>query len=282
MDDSRNKTTYTANRIVNHYVGLNRLQPAEAAILERLRPQLATMKMLDMGVGGGRTTLHFAPLVEQYVGIDYSPKMIAACQQRFRGSEYPMRFEVCDARDMSQFDDSSFDFILFSYNGIDYVSHQDRLQIFTEVKRVGKPGCYFFFSSHNLQTLEQGLTWKKQLNINPIEIYVNLVTLGLFWWFNRSLNRRIIVNSDYLIVRDESHLFRLNTYYIRVAQQLKQLAQDFNHVEIYPWKSQEKVSEIDALVMETELWLYYFCQTKSAKRSGLPNQVHSPEVFLDS
>ncbi len=264
MGESRNKTTYTATSIVNYYARLDWLQPAEIAILERLRPQLATMKMLDIGIGGGRTTLYFAPLVKQYVGIDYSSKMIAACQQRFKDSEYPMSFEVCDARDMSQFDDNSFDFILFSYNGIDYVSHKDRLKIFAEVKRVGKQGCYFFFSSHNLQTLEKGLTWQKQLSINPIKIYTNLVALGLFWLFNRSLNRQMVADADYLIVRDESHLFRLDTYYIRAAQQLKDLSQDFSHVEIYPWKSKERVLEMDAPVMETELWLYYLCQIKSA------------------
>ncbi|NEP57098.1 MAG: class I SAM-dependent methyltransferase [Symploca sp. SIO2G7] len=260
MGKSRNKTTYTAASIVNHYARLDWLQPAEVAILEKLRSQLANMKMLDMGVGGGRTTLYFAPLVKQYVGIDYSPKMIAACQQRFKDSEYPISFEICDARDLSQFGDNSFDFILFSYNGIDSVSHTDRLKIFAEVKRVGKPGCYFFFSSHNLQTLEKGLTWQKQLSINPFEIYLNLVSLGLFWLFNRSINRRKVANSDYLIVRDESHMFGLDTYYIRAAQQLKYLSQDFSNVEIYPWKSKERVLEMDAPIMETELWLYYLCQ----------------------
>ena len=261
MDNSRNKNTYTARSIVNYYAGLGWLQPAEIAILKRLQPQLANMKMLDIGVGGGRTTLHFAPLAKQYVGIDYSPKMIAACQQRFKNSEYPISLKVCDARDLSQFDDRSFDFILFSYNGIDYVSHEDRLKVLAEVKRVGKPGCYFFFSSHNLQALEKGLLWQSQININPIESYVKLVRLGLFWLFNMPLMRQKIATSDHLIVRDDSHLYRLSTYYVRATQQLKQLSQDFRQVEIYPWNSQERVSEIDGPIMETALWLYYLCQT---------------------
>jgi len=264
MGKSRNKTTYTATSIVNYYAGLNWLQPAEIAILEQLQPQLGTMKMLDMGVGGGRTTLYFAPLVKQYVGIDYSPKMIAACQRRFKDSEYAISLEVGDVRDMSQFEDDSFDFILFSYNGIDYASHQDRLKILAEVKRVGKPGCYFFFSSHNLQALDKGLTWKKQLSINPFKIYTNLMALGLFWLFNLSLNRQTVANADHLIVRDDSHLFRLDTYYIRAAQQLEQLSPDFSDFEIYPWKSQERVLDMDAPILETEQWLYYLCQVKSA------------------
>ena len=75
------------------------------------------MKMLDIGVGGGRTTLHFAPLVKEYVGIDYSQNMIKACQERFA----QVSFQTADARSMGIFKDSTFDFILFSYNGIDYI-----------------------------------------------------------------------------------------------------------------------------------------------------------------
>ncbi|MGK7888352.1 MAG: class I SAM-dependent methyltransferase [Leptolyngbyaceae cyanobacterium] len=260
--DKKNKSTYTATDIVDYYAGLNSLQPAEAAILAQLQPQLATMTMLDLGVGGGRTTLHFAPLVQQYVGIDYSPQMVAACQHRFRSFEHPVSFEVGNAIAMSQFADHSFDLVLFSYNGIDYVSHGDRLKILAEVTRVGKPGGYFLFSSHNLQALEQNLTWKKHLTLNPLELYINLVSLGIFWGFNLSLSRQLIRDSGYLIVRDDSHLFRLRTYYIRAAHQLQQLDQDFSQVEIYPWNRQAQVSSLDDVALDTPLWLYYLCQLK--------------------
>ncbi|MEM6839114.1 MAG: class I SAM-dependent methyltransferase [Cyanobacteria bacterium P01_C01_bin.120] len=272
MSNSRNKNTYTARDIVNFYSKLTWLQPAETAVLRQLQPQLADMKMLDIGVGGGRTTLHFAPLTKQYMGIDYSPEMIAACQKRFKDSQHDISFQVGDARDLSQFADDSFDFILFSYNGIDYVSHEERLKILMAVKRVGKPGCYFCFSTHNLQTLERKLSWRGQLNINPIEIYVNLVQLGLFWLFNlplisQAIMRPKIADLDYVIVRDDSHRYRLNTYYIRAAQQLEQLAQGFEQVEIYSWKSQEKVLNMDDSILEAELWLYYLCQVKPASGS---------------
>ncbi|MBT9311745.1 class I SAM-dependent methyltransferase [Leptothoe kymatousa] len=263
MDD-RNSTTYAAADIVNYYAQLNRLQPAEADILERLRHQLPTMKMLDMGVGGGRTAQHFAPLVQQYVGIDYSAEMVTACQKRFSTCSYATRFETADARDLSQFEDNSFDFILFSFNGIDYVSHGDRLRILQEIKRVGKQGCYFFFSSHNLQALEREMTWQKQIAPNPLKTYENLVMLGLFWLFNRPMTRQLLATSQHLIVRDESHNFRLDTYYIRAAQQVEQLSQDFSQVEIYPWQSTESIADMDAAIMGRDLWLYYLCRIETA------------------
>lgn len=259
----RNTTTYAAANIVSYYTQLNRLQPAEAVILERLREQLPAMTMLDLGVGGGRTTRHFAPLVKQYVGIDCSPNMIAACKRRFENADHPVSLNVGDARDLSQFEDSSFDFILFSYNGIDYVSHEDRLKILAEVKRVGKPGGYFLFSSHNLQTLERDLTWQKQLSFNPIQILANLIMLGLFWRLNPSLSWQTITKSDHLIVRDDSHRYRLDTYYIRAAQQLKQLSKDFSQIEIYSWKNAKQPLEMDSPDIKKVLWLYYLCRIGS-------------------
>ncbi|MEM1252395.1 MAG: hypothetical protein AAGI69_08170, partial [Cyanobacteria bacterium P01_H01_bin.21] len=157
-------------------------------------------------------------------------------------------------------EEPSFDFILFSFNGIDYASHKDRLKIFQEIKRVGKQGCYFFFSSHNLQALEKELTLQKQIVLNPVKTYVNLVMLGLFWLFNQPMTRETLAASESLIVRDESHNFRLETYYIRAAQQIRQLSKGFSHVEIYPWQSTERVLDLDASAMERDLWLYYLCR----------------------
>lgn len=262
MVGDRNERTYNAADIVSYYAQLNRLQPAETALLERLRHQLPTMKMLDMGVGGGRTAQHFAPLVKQYIGIDYSSEMVVACQKRFKLLDHPMSFEVVDAKDLSQFENNSFDFILFSFNGIDYASHQDRLKIFQEIKRVGKEGCYFFFSSHNLQALESDLIWQKQIGPNPLKTYENLVMLGLFWLFNQPMNRKTLAMADHLIVRDESHNFRLDTYYIRAAQQIRQLSNNFSQVEIYPWQSTEKIPDMGAALISKDLWLYYLCRIK--------------------
>jgi SAM-dependent methyltransferase len=47
----------------------------------------------------------------------------------------------------------NFDFILFSFNGIDYVPACDRNAVFRELRRVGSKGGLFFFSTHNLQCL---------------------------------------------------------------------------------------------------------------------------------
>ena len=217
--------------------------------------------MLDIGVGGGRTTQYFSDLAQEYTGIDYSEEMIAACQKRFPPSQSRV-LEVGDARQMDQFQDNSFDFILFSFNGIDVLSHSDRLQVLQEVSRVGKPGGYFCFSSHNIQGLEREFDGRNQIVLNPLKTYINIVMFVLLRQLNPSVSLKQIKESDYEIIRDESHNFRLKQYYIRPQAQLEQLRTDFEAIRIYPWNSGIEIDTPQALSSCTEMWLYYFCRIK--------------------
>ena len=217
------------------------------------------MKMLDLGIGGGRTTEHFAPLVDDYTGIDYSEQMILACQERFANASQAMTLEVGDARNLEPFPSNSFDFVLFSFNGIDYVSHGDRLKILQEVRRVGKPGSYFFFSSHNLQGIAEEFDFKKQLSLNPLKAYTNLVMSGLLKLFNPKVTSDRLKNSDYLIIRDEPHNFRLWNYYVRPAVQIEQLQQaGFDEIEVYSWRTGQILDANDRAT-NMDMWLYYLC-----------------------
>ena len=262
MTDEQNQKTYAARQIVRHYAALSALQPAEQAIFDQLRDRLPAMQMLDIGVGGGRTTGHFAPIVSSYIGIDTSAEMIAACRLRFPDQA----FETGDARAMSQFADNSFDLILFSFNGIDYVSHADRLRILQEVRRVGKPGGYFCFSSHNLQAMERVLDWRNQLSFNPLTTYSNLVMLLLLRGLNPTLSLKQLKTSAHTVIRDESHNFRLQTYYVRPEDQLRQLAADFEQIQIYAWKSDLEITGLNTPAASpdasTHLWLYYLCMIR--------------------
>src|SRR5205809_745633 len=120
-----NQYVYHRSKVAAQYSQQSYLEPSEEIILHLLLPDLPNARMLDLGVGGGRTTLHFAKWAKEYVGADYSPSMIAQCQRRFSGYPAHLSFRVCDARSMGMFETGSFDFTLFSFNGIDSVSHED-------------------------------------------------------------------------------------------------------------------------------------------------------------
>jgi len=107
--------------------------------------------MLDIGIGTGRTGWTFAPLVNRYVGIDYAPPMTARARQLH--SEDPnVTIVDGDARDLSGVG-GPFDFVLFSFNGIDAAGHEDRLKMLEQVRSVLKPTGHFLFSSHSVGAL---------------------------------------------------------------------------------------------------------------------------------
>ncbi|ACB49486.1 putative methyltransferase [Crocosphaera subtropica ATCC 51142] len=262
MIKDKNLKTYSTSDVVNYYQYLQQLQPAEETVIKLLRSELPNMKMLDLGVGGGRTTQHFFPLVKEYIGVDYSVDMIKACQERFSQSYPSIQLRVGDGRDLSQFEDNSFDFILFSFNGLDYISHEDRLKALQEISRVGKSGGYFFFSSHHLQAIEKEFNWRHHLSLNPFKTYVNLVMFAFLRGVNTSLTYRSIKHNNYAILRDESHNFRLRTYYIRASEQIKQLEPLFKDIKVYSWKTGLELTTNHNMVSCSDMWLYYLCRIK--------------------
>jgi SAM-dependent methyltransferase len=121
------------------------LQPPEAQILLKLRPTIEGKRILDVGVGGGRTTPYLLEISNNYIGIDYSVKMIDQCRKRYPGVD----FRNCDVRDLSQFPGGSFDLVFFSFNGIDMIDHSERIKVLSEIRHLLSDSGIFVFSSHN-------------------------------------------------------------------------------------------------------------------------------------
>lgn len=117
----------------------------ERAALLAVADEMRGRAVLDIGVGGGRTTALLRLLTDRYVGIDYSAAMVDAARRRFPDE----RLNVGDVRDLSAFPDASFALALFSFNGIDYMGHDDRQAALVEVRRILMPAGAFVFSSHN-------------------------------------------------------------------------------------------------------------------------------------
>lgn len=81
--------------------------------------------------------------------------------------------------------------------------------------------------------------------------------LGILRFANRSYNPA--KQLPHAILKDESHNFRLDTYYIRPEAQILQLNPHFDNVKVYSWRSNvELVMEGDRAT-NTDMWLYYQC-----------------------
>ena len=101
--------------------------------------------ILDIGVGGGRTTGPLLEMFGNYIGIDYSEKMVAAAKLLHPQAD----LRVMDARKLEF--NKLFDCVMFSFNGIDCIDYADRQLVFRQIAGVLRPGGYFLYSTHNLQ-----------------------------------------------------------------------------------------------------------------------------------
>jgi ubiquinone/menaquinone biosynthesis C-methylase UbiE len=256
-----NKDVFESEDVVKSYSNTFSLQKPEETILNLLRSKLSGMKMLDIGVGGGRTTPYFAPLTEEYVGVDYSENMINMCRQRYPGSEKKLSFEVADARALSSLGNSYFDLVLFSFNGIDYLNHEDRLKALQEVHRVTTKGGYFCFSAHNLNSASKLCTFR--LSKSPLKLLREggrLVLMRLTnkntWKALRSMGGK----HHYLMFNNGAHNFRTITYYITPIEQTRQLTDSgFSNIKIYGLQDGREITSTLVLQSTTDEWLYYLC-----------------------
>lgn len=143
--DDVNRRAYASSGAVRQYGrAVGWLDPGEQFAVERALRNLGSGPILDIGVGGGRTTPLLRSLSESYTGIDYTPDLVAVARRRFPECD----FRVMDARRL-EFADESFRLVFFSYNGIDSVDEAGREQVLREARRVLEPGGMLVFSSLN-------------------------------------------------------------------------------------------------------------------------------------
>jgi ubiquinone/menaquinone biosynthesis C-methylase UbiE len=149
-----NLGTYNSSEVVEHYAALNYLSPCESLLFNEYLQ--SGMAILDLGVGGGRTTPYLSSIAGRYVGVDYAPEMIEVCRKKYPALE----FEVGSAADLSRFAASSFHVVVMAFNGMDYVIPDGaRFRALQEIHRVLKPEGILIFSSHNPRSIWVRPSW---------------------------------------------------------------------------------------------------------------------------
>lgn len=119
--------------------------PGEEIALAQVAPQCLG-RVLDVGVGAGRTTGLLRDGAAAYVGIDVEPAMVERARARFPGAD----LRVGDARTLAGLPDDGFDLVLFSHNGLDALDHDGREQALRAMARVTAPDGRVVFSSLSL------------------------------------------------------------------------------------------------------------------------------------
>jgi ubiquinone/menaquinone biosynthesis C-methylase UbiE len=221
------------------------------------------MSMLDIGVGGGRTTLHFANLVRSYTGIDYSAAMIQACKRRFATCPATWQFDVCDVKSMDIFADDMFDFVLFSFNGIDCVPYSERSKALSEMMRVCKKGGYICFSTHNIRGIDRLRQFR--MSAHPGTVKYEIVRYLKIRLYNQPLRTRgrtqALKGEVYAVIRDGAENFRTTCSYIRPEEQVRQLAAlGFTRIRTFGLDDGREIDEV-SLSKREDMWIYYLCET---------------------
>lgn len=228
MVQASNRKRYFSSKVLPEYTTYN-LMRAEARVLLKYQPYFFQKDVLDIGIGAGRTAVYLAPLARKYVGIDFSPMFI-----EFVNSTMPaVSAMLADMRDLSDFENGQFDFVMASFNVIDFVTHRDRLVALAEVNRVLKPGGIFIFSSHNRAFEATGRRPTLERTKDPVRQVVRVQR-----WIWRTVNylklkKHCESNSEYEIVTDIGNDFSTLHYYIDQDSQRQQLFENgYSVVEV--------------------------------------------------
>lgn len=196
---------------------------AESFIFDHLAEEFRDKAILDIGMGAGRTTRQLLNISKKYIGIDYSQKMVCAARHAFPGVEL---LEM-DARNLSVFAKGQFDLICFSFNGIDYASHNERLEMLTQIHSVLRDDGAFIFSSHNRDSevlpAYHLRHMRSRLSANPVQVAKGLVVYLLGIYNSARLKSGEVHAREYAIINDPSYAYGLLVYYISLEQQLLQL-----------------------------------------------------------
>jgi SAM-dependent methyltransferase len=210
------------------YYRLRELKAAEAHLLFKYYADFKGRRVLDIGIGAGRTTGYLARLAADYTGLERSPAMLAQARQSYPDA----KLIEGDMRDLSPLADRSFDSVFLPWNTIDAVSHDDRLKVLSEVRRVLKVGGLFIFSSQNRLSRDAGVGPRLRYSLNPIRQAKEAVRYAVSMRNFLRLRPFEIRHEDYSILNGDGHQFSVLHYYIDPEQQARQLsAAGFDYVE---------------------------------------------------
>jgi SAM-dependent methyltransferase len=143
IESEINRKVFEESVVVDMYAANNPHGPsAQELICLKFVPASHRHSVLDMGIGAGRTSTFLPAEFTQYVGFDYSSRMVEMAKRSFPSLD----IRLIDARSFEL--GQHFDCLYF--NGIDFVSPEDRHLILNTVREHTAEGGYFIYRTHNL------------------------------------------------------------------------------------------------------------------------------------
>jgi len=255
MIERINKSNWGNFFIVQSYYFQNDLFKAEKILFKQFNKNIEDKKILDIGIGIGRTTKYLSKKTKTYTGIDYSEKMINTAKTLFP----KLNLKVMDAKKLD-FPNNSFDFVLFSFNGIDCVDLNSRITIFKEIHRVLKKNGIFMFSFHNYLSYNKKSPTLK-FTLNPLLLIVRMYCF-LVSHFNINRYKKYEIKEKLygMFLDGGGGLFNLVNFYIIPTFQ-KQLLSKLFKTKLYDTQGNIIINK--KKFFNKENWMIYaICQKK--------------------
>jgi SAM-dependent methyltransferase len=222
--DAINRGVWSSQRVQRIFSSRSGWMDAgEAIVMERIADAARGRTILDIGVGAGRTVPYLSSLSDDYIAVDYLDELVQLTRSRFP----EVRAELGDARELSQFADSSVDVALFSFNGIDGLAHEDRPLVFRAAARVLRPGGLFAYSTHNLDYRLTGRPPWSPERLHPRNGARSAARAALYLPKGarsyRRLRRREVRGDGWALLVDQAYDFTVLWHYVTLAHAVGEL-----------------------------------------------------------
>lgn len=216
-----NQRAFESTAAADWYAG-QPLSPGEALSFLLYADRIRGGRILDLGVGSGRTTRYLLPLAARYAAIDPSQAMRERLLADFPGTDV----RDGDMRRIDTLGDETFDVVVASSGVLDAFEHEDRLLALEAVRGRLVPGGIFIFSGHNRDHPRAGqgpastrLAWNAPWRAIGSAIRYLRDTRNM-----RRLSHFRRDQREYSLLSDAGHHWSLVVYYMSAPAQLRQLA----------------------------------------------------------
>jgi SAM-dependent methyltransferase len=209
------------------------LRPVEVVLLARYQRALSG-RVLEIGCGAGRILGYLVALGGEVHGVDVSPAMVEYCRHTYPEADV----RVGDLRRLPEVVDGPFDVVLAPDNVLDVVDPAQRRLTLDAIRTLLAPEGLLIFSSHNLAAVgrppapvsagpgagDDGGALRRLAHISPAGVADRAARLPRQLRNRRRLAPMQVRHADYAILNDVEGDYGALHYYVRHADQARQLA----------------------------------------------------------
>ena len=214
----RNMEVFASPSVAAWYLD-QALDPAERKLLLDWERDYVGARVLDLGIGTGRTTAMLAPCARDYLGIDVSEAMLAQARVNYPGVD----LRRMDIREIGALPAGERDYVLGSYAVLDVFDHEERRAVIEAVHGALRKGGLFVFSFHNLGWRLAGKPPQRPRGRNPVRLARDMRQFVIGLRNYRALADRERRAGDYAMLRDMAHQWRCVFHYTTPQAQIAEV-----------------------------------------------------------